>query len=387
MTIQFEIALLSISQTLGRFSAPQSEGGQFLGLTTAEWISVGISCLIVVISLTLVNFLVVSILQKITRRTPNTYDELYLKSVHPLIRWTLGLVGLWIATIRLDFIDLKWQKVLSQIYLGAIVLVIVLAAWKLIDIFVLWYRDKVEHQDNKKEKEAVLILAERVLRILVLAVGVVIVLDNFGVNVSALLTALGLGGLAITLAAQDTLANMISGAIILIDQPFRVGDHIEVQGMNTSGDVMEIGLRSTRIRTLDNRMVVIPNVNLSKNNVTNYNFPDPSYREQTEIRVALGADLNQVRREIIQKVQSLDGIMPEKAVSVTFVRFDNAVIVLQIFWWIEDFNNSKQNDVNEAIRSVLEQIGVEMPPKTSAIELKTGQTEEDKTETGETQKG
>jgi MscS family membrane protein len=384
MTIPFEIALLKISQSIGRFSAIQAGEGEFLGLTSDEWISLGISLLIVLVSVTLVDFLVVLILKKITRKTPTTYDALYLQSIRPLIRWILGLAGLWIATARLDFINPSWQKTLSQIYLGLIVLVVVLAIWKLIDIFVLWYRGKVDSHVDIKEKEAVLILAERFFRILVLAVGVVIVLDNFGVDVSALLTALGLGGLAISLAAQDTIANMISGVIILIDQPFRVGDRIEVQGLNTSGDVVEIGLRSTRVRTLDNRMVVIPNLNLSKNNVTNYNFPDPSYREQTEIRVALGADLDRVRSEIIQKVQSLDGVMPEKPVSVTFVRFDNSVVVLQIFWWVAHFTNSKVNDVNEAVCSVLEQIGVEMPPKTLAIELKTSQTEENKPETAET---
>ena len=97
---------------------------------------------------------------------------------------------------------------------------------------------------------------------MVVIVSILVVLDYFGVDVTALVTALGIGGLAISLAAQDTLSNMISGIMLLMDQPFRIGDRIEIQGLTTGlstrGDVVAIGLRSTRIRTRDNRMVIVP---------------------------------------------------------------------------------------------------------------------------------
>ena len=133
------------------------------------------------------------------------------------------------------------------------------------------------------------------MRTLLVLIGLLVILDHVGFNISALVAAIGIGGLAISLAAQDTIANMISGVIILIDQPFRTGDRIEIQELNTWGDVVNIGLRSTRIRTLDNRLVIVPNSQISNNLVVNYTNTDPHYRIQSEIGVAYGTDLRVAR--------------------------------------------------------------------------------------------
>ncbi len=236
----------------------------------------------------------------------------------------------------------------------------------------IWYQEKVKEQGERNGKEAVLMLGERAIRFLLVLVGVIVVLDHIGFNISALLTALVSVVWRLSLAAQDTIANMISGVIILIDQPFRVGDRIEIQELNTWGDVVSIGLRSTRIRTRDNRLVIVPNSSISNNQVVNYTFPDPRYRIQTDIGVGYGTNLRIVRELITDALQGVEGIIPDKPVDILFLEFGDSEMVLRVRWWIESYIDARRSTdrVNETIYTALEQAGIDMPYPTMTVEIK-----------------
>lgn len=110
-------------------------------------------------------------------------------------------------------------------------------------------------------------LATKTLKFLVIIVGVLVILQNFGVNVTAILAGLGLGGVALAFAAQDTVANFFGTITILLDAPFRVGDHVRI--IDVEGTVEEVGFRSTRIRSLSNSVVTLPNSVVAKEKVDN----------------------------------------------------------------------------------------------------------------------
>lgn len=352
--------------------ATNLDESRFLGLSAADWINLAISLVLVLITLTLIARGIFLILRKIARRTATPYDEIYLESIRPFLRWLFGLVVLYIATERLQFLSPQFKQWLAQVYYILIVGLIVIGLWKLVDVFTLWYQDKVKDQGERSGKEAVLLLGERAVRTLVILVGLIVILDHIGFNISALLTAIGIGGLALSLAAQDTIANMISGVIILIDQPFRAGDRIEIQELNTWGDVVSIGLRSTRIRTLDNRLVIVPNSSISNNQVVNYTYPDPRYRIQSEIGVAYGTDLRLVRQVITTALQGAEGVLPEMPVDILFMEFGDSAMILRVRWWIESYIDARRSTdrVNEAIITALEAAGIELPNPIMTVELK-----------------
>lgn len=329
----------------------------FLGMPAEDWIDIGISLLLVVLALTLIPWVLQLALKRLTRRTPTPYDDLYVQSVRTCLRWLIGLIALYIATTRLQFLSPESRQILTHIYFVLTVAIIASLLWKLVDVYVLWYRDKAEEQGEKADKEAVLLLAERAIRGLLILVALMIALDQLGVNITALVAALGIGGLAISLAAQETLSNMIGGIIVLMDEPFRVGDRVEIQGLDTWGDVVEIGLRTTRIRTMDNRMVIVPNSSISKNQIINYSFPDPRYRTQTEIAVAYGSDLRQVREVITQSLRGIEGVIPDKPVDILFLEFGDSAMNLRVRWWIESYQDDRRikDRVNEAMYRALEQ--------------------------------
>ena len=356
-------------------SATGTQYTSFLALSVEDWLNLVISLLIVLASFLLVGQLFYMGLDQLARGTSTKYDNLFLKSIRPQLRWIISLLGLQYATTRLLFLAPALKQGLAQIYFAGVVIVIVVMLWKLIDIADIWYREKAEEQGERERKETALILLQRILRAFIVMVGLIIVLDRFGINVSALLAVLGIGGLALSLAAQDTLANLISGIIILLDQPFRVGDRIEIQGLGTWGDVVAIGMRSTRIRTRDNRLVIVPNKNISDNQIVNYTYPDPRYRVQIEIGVAYGIDLKEVRELITQAVRGIEGVLEDKPVDVLFLQFGDSAMILRVRWWITSYIDARRmfDRVNEAIYLALDQAGVEMPPQTFAVEIVPGQ--------------
>jgi small-conductance mechanosensitive channel len=165
---------------------------------------------------------------------------------------------------------------------------------------------------------------------------------------------------------------MISGIIILLDAPFRVGDRIEIQGLDTWGDVVDIGLRTTRIRTLDNRMVIVPNSNISQNQVINYTFPDPQYRTETEIGVAYESDLRQVREVITGALRGIPGVIQDKPVDILFLEWGDNTINLRVRWWIESYQDARRitDRVNEAVYHALDLAHIELPGPMMTVELK-----------------
>jgi len=126
-----------------------------------------------------------------------------------------------------------------------------------------------------------------------------LLLDNLGVHLTALVTTLGIGSLAVALALQDTLGNFFAGLYLKADRPVRPGDYVRVD-TGDEGTVMHIGWRSTRLQTLANNTVVLPNERLSKAVVTNYNLPDPEVSVDVRVTVAYDADLERVERLMLE---------------------------------------------------------------------------------------
>jgi small-conductance mechanosensitive channel len=351
---------------------------RFLSLSVADWINLGISLAVVILMMALISRLIIVVLMKIARRSATQYDVIYLKAIQPILRWLLNILILYFATARLQFLSPVLKQWLGQIYIAIIIVLAAICLWKLADIIRLWYQEKTAHLAERNRNDAAVSLGEVAIRAVILVVGLGLILSHFGVNISALWTAIGIGGLALSLAAQDTLANMISGLIILLDQPFRTGDRIGIQELNTWGDVVAIGLRSTRIRTLDNRLVIVPNASISNNQVVNYTYPDPRYRIQTEIGVAYGTDLRLVRQVIVDSLKGVEGIIPDMPVDVLFMEWGDSEMVLRVRWWIESYVDARRSTdrVNEQIYQALEEAGVEMPFPTMSVEL-TNTSQED----------
>ena len=244
-------------------------GTSILGLTADNWINLVISLLIILIGYAISVFLTRGVVARwVARYASPEIGEVLQNDIGPRFKWLIVIPSFYLATNRLDFISFGLKRFLGDVYFVMALILATLIAWSLIDLAYGYYRQKTVKEGRGDQLHPILMLLRRIANICVIMIVIYILLAHFGVNFTALVAAFGIGGLALSLAAQDTLADAIAGFIILADQPYRVGDRIEIQGEGTWGDVMEIGLRTTRIRTRDNRMVIVPNSMISKNQVS-----------------------------------------------------------------------------------------------------------------------
>jgi small-conductance mechanosensitive channel len=242
-------------------------------------------------------------------------------------------------------------------------------ALKLIRFGAKWYQDNLEPNKDKERLNPVVTLFQRFGYMLVIIVAVSMGLSHFGINVTALSAALIFGALLVGLGAKDIISDAVSGFIILIDQPFRVGDSIELEDLGKVGDVVDIGTRTTHIRTRDNRLVIVPNSAIGGSQVINYSYPDPEYRVQIEIGVAYGSDFDQVRSVIHDTVRGIDGVLPDKPVDALYHVFGDSSRTMRVRWWIDSVKHETRivDRVSEALEVALDKAGIDLPFNTESL--------------------
>lgn len=197
-------------------------------------------------------------------------------------------------------------------------------------------------------------------RFAVYGLGVVAAMEQMGFNVGSLLAGFGVAGLAVGLAAQETLGSIFAGFVLLWDRPFRLGDAVTISG--TFGHVTEIGLRSTRLRTLEHREVTIPNRQVIQEQIVNHTRY-PFVRVNVPLAVGYGADLDQVRQVLIGSLSDNSAVRPEPAPQVVVVALGESAVQVELRVWIADLNAERGSlfSLLESAKRALDAAGVEIP--------------------------
>jgi small-conductance mechanosensitive channel len=345
------------------------------GLTGEDWVNLAISIIFVLlVGYVLASWLVRGALRWLVKRTQTDFDDRLLEATNREIRWLVTLIAAKYATDRLQFISVGLKTLISDLYFVLFVTLIFVILWRFLDFAVEWYfatRDMVDDAEKGITIEA---LVRRMGQIVLVVGYALIVFDHFGIDLVVAMAALGIGGLALSLAAQDTLSDAISGIVIMIDRPFRIGDRIEIQGLGTWGDVVEVGIRTTKIHTRDNRLVIVPNSTIGNNQVINYTFPDPQYRVQMDIGVGYGQDVEEVRRIILTTLRDVDGILSDRPVDALYIEMGESTMIFRVRWWIESYEDTRRvyDRVNTALQQALDEAGIETAYHTFDINVKLG---------------
>lgn len=304
--------------------------------------------------------------KKLAAMTKSGLDDAILNTLRLPLLFGLGLLGFWLVVKQLQAgvsLPLKWiDAVFFVVYWSLVYLII----YRLVVNLSKWYQTDVAHRTETTLDEQILPFFRRIVLMVISVVAVIVLLGHFNVNsstISAFITTLGIGSLAIALAAQTTLGDTFSGFMIMMDRPFRIGDRVELVDLQTWGDVQDIGLRSTRILTRDNRLVVIPNSVIGQNLVVNHSIPSTVYRVQTHVSVAYGVDIDRVRQVLVEAVSVQDWVMKDKPVEVLFLEFQDSGLLLRVRCWIENYVETRRiiDKLNTCIYKTLNAAAVAIP--------------------------
>lgn len=210
-------------------------------------------------------------------------------------------------------------------------------------------------------------LAYGLLKGVIITLGILMILSVLGISIAPLITALGVGGLAVALALQDTLANLFAGIHILVEKSIRVGDFIRLE-TGQEGYVDDITWRTTRVRMLPNNMVVIPNSKLSQSVVTNYCLPEKRMSLLVPVGVSYDADPGRVEKILVDAAKSVIGKVPGLlAEPEPFVRFipgfgDSALeftLICQVGEFVDQY--LAQHELRKVIFNKFREEGIEIP--------------------------
>ncbi|MFW5746138.1 MAG: mechanosensitive ion channel family protein [Nanoarchaeota archaeon] len=290
--------------------------------------------------------------------------ELPLGRIEWMIATIIILAGIHIALPMIAFADTAFlESVLMTLIVISLTILIIAA----IDVSIHIFLKSVVKGTKSTADDQILYLAHKSSHIAIYVLAILYVLAVWGVQIMPLLASLGIAGLAVALALQPTLANIFSGISLVIDQTFSLGDIIKLE-TGEVGTVHHIGLRTTRIRTFDNEIIIIPNNNLANSMLQNYLQPDPSIRVNINFGVEYGTDPEYVKLFVIEELRQIPNMDEEKDVQVWFTSMGDNALSFTARFWMPDISQkwaAQQEGMTRIYRRLYQEgIGIPFPQRT-----------------------
>jgi len=315
-------------------------------------------------------YLLSTVAPRFTAYTKTDLGDRVLKRITPPACLLVIFAGLYLAVHSLPLPD-KAQLVSSGVVFVVNIVILTNIAFRMTDEALSWYGIRVaERTGNGGLDRQILPLVEKVFVIFLVGAALITILKHFGYDILSLLTALGIGSLAIGLAAKDTLANMISGFTLMIDRPFRIGDRIQLAS-GQWGDVVDIGLRSTRMQTADNTLLIIPNSDLCNSTVVNMAFPDVKGKGRINLGVAYDSDVQLIKSLLVQIAREIPEVLEDPPPEAYFVSLGDSALNVSLFFWVDDYNKvfAASDKLNILIITRFRDNGIAIPYPTRTVLL------------------
>lgn len=239
---------------------------KFYGNTIENWfISFGIVLGAIIVA-KILYWVIGKYVKRITARTKTNLDDLLVDKLEEPVVYGLVIIGFYWSLNRLEF-GAKVDNFFSHLFIVAFTLNVTWLLVRTLDAMIEEYVVPIVNKSESDLDDQLLPIMRKTLKAILWAIGIIVGLNNAGFDVAALIAGLGIGGLALALAAQDTVKNIFGGIMVFLDKPFKIKDRIKINSMD--GVVEEIGIRSTRLRTLEGRLITVPNAQFSDNPVEN----------------------------------------------------------------------------------------------------------------------
>jgi len=307
----------------------------------------------------LVDFIMNRVLTALVRKSKFRLDDQILQILHRPVWISVVLVGA-IAAIQWISPRPPFPFILTALLQSLLVLIWVFAINRVVLSI---SEDLVSHWRQKgREGSEIIGLVGNITRILVLAGGLFLLLSMWKINITPLLASAGIAGVAVALAAKETLSNFFGGITVLLDQPYKVGDYI-VLDSGERGEVVDIGLRSTRILTRDDVQISIPNSIITNTKVINESAPEPRFRVRIKVGVAYGSDIDQVEEILLNVARNNPDLSPRPEPRVRFRVFGDSSLDFELLCWAHRPHDKGRviHELNSEIYKSFGQAGIVIP--------------------------
>ena len=313
-------------------------------------------------------------LRRWSSKTQTRVDDMIVQAVSgPFMIWIL-MLGMFAAMQAVALPD-RVSSLIGKTILFLWVISLTTVASRLVANFIKAYGKELQGA------LPVTTLTENLARLTVVVIGLLILLNLLGISITPILTALGVGGLAVALALQDTLSNLFAGLYVSLAGQIRLGDYVKL-GSGEEGYVNDISWRSTSIRALPNNLIIIPNSKLAQAIVTNYHLPEKRMSLLLPIGVSYGSDPEEIERILIEEAlkgaKNIPGLLAEPAPFVRFIPgFGDSSLNFTLICQVGEFVDQylAQHELRKRIFRRFREEGIEIPFPIRTVYLKNTSSE------------
>lgn len=299
--------------------------------------------------------------KRLTNKTKTKVDDLILAKISKPISLILLLLGIRFALIPLNLPENISFYVFHVI--GALITLIVgyIAIGVLKILIHVWGKKWAEKTMSKIDDQLIRFL-DRFSHIIVVIIVLMFLLDSWGIKIGPLLASLGIAGVAVAFALQNTLNNIFGGISMIVDKSLKVGDEIEIDAA-TKGIVMDVGFRSTKIKTRNNEIIIMPNGQLANSKIVNYVLPDSTIRISVPFSVAYGSDIAQVKKIVFNEVSQIKGVLKDPKPSIYFREMGASSLNFDALIWVKDYQDrfKIRDEANTRIYNALNRESISIP--------------------------
>ncbi|MEW6304487.1 MAG: mechanosensitive ion channel family protein [Verrucomicrobiota bacterium] len=316
--------------TFGLDQYPLLKDTKFLGVELWQYLASLIYIFLAFYVSKFLDYLTRVWLKRWTAKTKSEFDDHLLELLNGPVKVVSFVIFLHIGLSVFD-----WPAVVESVLSKALKVVVALSltymVMKLVDLAMGYWKQRAKAEEDKSFDEQLYPIIRKSLKVFVVVVAVLVTSSNLGINITGVIASLSIGGLALGLAAQDTLANLFGAVAVFLDKPFRIGDRIQLDAVD--GTVEAIGLRSTRVRNLDGHLITIPNKTMGNATITNVT-KRPNIKTVMDIGVTYDTSTEKLKRALAI-LNEVYGKHPKTfEVLISFNKFaDFALNIQVVHWW------------------------------------------------------
>lgn len=336
--------------------------GPYLSYVQNKWIQAGLAFLGSIILAFVILFVTEKIVYRLTKKTKTNVDDLLVERTKKPFFWFLIVLGLRVSS-ELAF----QQEILFLIVESVLVVLFVILAAKVLNTLLDAWASVFAKKTKSKIDESLLPLFRKAVNVFFILVGILGILKVWEINITPYLAGLGIGGLVLGLALQDSLKNIFGGVSLIFDRTFAVGDKIKLES-GELGEIEDIGLRSTKLRTYDNEIITIPNGQMANAKIQNYVQPNPRVRVVVKFGVEYGTKIEKVKKVADGVLKKMKDISSEPYMDTVFTEMGDSALLFESRFWVDDYREAynKKLEATEKIYAALEKakIGIAFPTQT-----------------------
>jgi small-conductance mechanosensitive channel len=300
--------------------------------TSSPYLKAVITILIFLVLAKFADIFFSRLLRKFTSFTRTDLDDRIIGLVHRPVFYTVLFMGI---ALSLSYPSLS-EKV--RLYTESLLYSLLIIVWMI--TIIRFSSLIIEHFVQKQADTAglrreIVPIVENISKITVIAIALMVLLSVWDINITPLVASAGIAGAVVAFAAKDAMANIFGGISIFIDRPFKVGDYI-ILDQGERGEVVSIGIRSTRIKTRDDILITIPNSIIANSKIINESAPVPKFRMKVPVSVAYGSDIDLVERVLLEIARGNDSVSTDPEPRVRFRAFGDSALNFELLCWTDE---------------------------------------------------